>query len=299
MHVDAPPPVGPLHRVARAFWRPTFAILNGAAYRQLRTQAPIYTRALRGRPSDPGARVLIFAQGRSGTTLLESLMCSTGLFRTNDEPLIGVGRHAWWPGAYLRGLARDTERQGPGGNFVCHVKIDHLYEYRAIVGRGSVDPKALLRELVRDGWHIVYVWRENRIRHLLSSYVGRQRGEWHKRDDRPENTRLVIDRGELEADLAHYDRLTAREQQALRGIDHFSLTYERDLLDSATHERTVDTVLKHVGLERSGPVSTTLRKINNRPISDIVENYDEFAEWVRALGFGKLLDDPHSERNAT
>lgn len=249
--------------------------------REVRT----YLRALASSSSDPGTRVLIFAQGRTGTTLLESLLCSTGLFRVNDEPL--MGKRALMPSLYLRGLARDPARQGPGGNFICHVKVYHLNDaYK----RRPVDPATFLRSLVRDGWRVIHVRREDPIRQILSLYVAKERGNYHKRDERDENTSVTIDREDFEKRIPLWSRRTAEEQAALSGIDYHEVIYERDLLDPTVHERTVDGVLSYVGLERDRPVATSLRKINNRPISEIIENYSEFAGWVRDLGFGASLD---------
>jgi hypothetical protein len=52
----------------------------------------------------------------------------------------------------------------------------------------------------------------------------------------------------------------------------------------------VDEILNYIGLEHQAAVETSLRKINTRPLSEIVENYDEFAEWVRQLGFRSALE---------
>lgn len=279
-------PVTLFRRVVRGTRRPISAVLNGPS----RDRSRVYARAMRAHPSDPGARVVIFAQGRSGTTLLESLVCSTGLFVLNDEPLIGLGRGALFPSAYVRGLSRDPSRQGIGGNYICHVKPDHLDKYRVKSGRAPADMGAFVRSLVRDHWHIVHVHRENIIKQVLSEIVGKAHGQWHKRDDRPEFLTVHIDRDDFLSRLSHNEAMRARERAVLDGLPHTSLNYERDLLAPTQHEKTVDMVLDHVNLTRSGPVSTPLRKMNTRPTSEVVENYEELLGWVRDLRLGDLLD---------
>ncbi len=131
-----------------------FKVLYGRGVRHRRRA---YARATIARSSDLGTHVLIFGQGRSGTTLLESLLCSTGLFVPKDEPLIGHRIKALWPTAYVIGLSRDPALQGPGGSYICHVKPDHLDIYRARSGRATADIEAFDHSLVRDRWHVVHV----------------------------------------------------------------------------------------------------------------------------------------------
>lgn len=249
----------------------------------------VYLRAIRS-STRPSTRLLIFAQGRTGTTLLESLLSSTGLFKANGEPLRGSGRHVLDPALYLAGLSRDPARQGDGGHFVCHVKVYHLNDFRSQVGRPPEDPATFIRKLAQADWHIVHVRRKNKVRQVISRYVAEARGNYHKRDEGPETTTIEIDRQEFEARLASRVRYSAEEEAALTGIDYHEVIYERDLLDAADHERTVDEILNYIGLEHQEAVETSLRKINTRPLSEIVENYDEFAEWVRQLGFRSALE---------
>lgn len=280
-----------LRRTARKLVRPLLNLLKDPA----RQRRPIYARSVFARPSDPGTRVLIFGQGRSGTTVLESLICSTGLFVPNDEPLIGLGRGARWPTAYVVGCSRDPVRQGPGGNYICHVKPDHLERYRMESGRAPADIQAFVHALARDGWHLIHAHRRDIVRQVLSEIVGEargklhKRGQWHKRDDVREDLTVHVDRADFFQRIQYNQALRVREQEILKELPHLSVIYERDLLDPVAHEQTVDTVLNHVGLARTKPVSTDLRKINTRPLDEIVENYQEFAVWVEDLGLGDSL----------
>jgi LPS sulfotransferase NodH len=268
--------VNPIRRVTRTVRE----LVAGPSRRRRR----IYLRSVLARPSDPGTRVLIFGQGRSGTTVLESLICSTGLFVPNDEPLIGLGRGALWPTAYVVGLSRDPARQGVRGNYICHVKPDHLDRYRVKSGCAPADMGAFVHSLVRDRWQVVHVQRADVVRQVISEIVGRGRGQWHKHDDRPENLTVHVDREEFFERIRYNKAMRTREREVLRGVPHFSVIYERDLLDPAAHEQVVDAFLGHVGLARSGAVATELRKINTRPLSAIVENYEELAGWIEDLG---------------
>jgi hypothetical protein len=49
-------------------------------------------------------------------------------------------------------------------------------------------------------------------------------------------------------------------------------------------------ILDSLSLERR-PVRTSLQKVNQRRLRDIVENYDEFAAWASELGYAEALDE--------
>jgi hypothetical protein len=173
-------------------------------------------------------------------------------------------------------------------------------------GRAPADIQAFVHSLVRDRWHIIHAQRRDLVRQVLSEIVGEARGQlhkkgqWHKRDDVREELTVHVDRENFFERIRYNQALRVREREILKGIPHLSVIYEYDLLDPAAHERTVNTVLSHVGLTRSGSVSTDLRKINTRPIPEIVENYQEFAVWVRDLGLEDSLtaESQTSERHS-
>jgi LPS sulfotransferase NodH len=230
-------------------------------------------------------RVLIFAQGRSGSTLLESLLASTGHFKVNDEPLMGTGKWVRFPANYLIGLSRDPKRQGPEGHFVCHVKVDHLTKYRARVGSLTIPPTDALRVLFADGWSIIALRRQDRVRQVVSSLYGRKRGNWHKHEDSRERPRLYIDLDQMTERLHAIEERTRVEEEALAGVPHLDIVYERDLLSPARHASTIARVLDFVGLEPKGEVATSLRKIVTQPLSEVIVNYAEGRQRLHRLGY--------------
>ena len=257
--------------------------------RRAQREAAAYLRDALSSPTDPGTRTLLFAQGRTGSTLLESLLCSTGHFRKNGEVLKDAAIRVRFPERYVRGLSRDPVRCSPDGNFVCHVKLYHLTDHRKWAGGRPVAPAVFLRRLSEDGWRIIYLRREDRIHHTVSNLAAAARGTYHKTDDRPENTRVHVERDKLERWVRRREQYEREERQALAGLPFHEVVYERDLLDGAVHQATTDAVLDFLSLERR-PVQTELRKVNARPLSELVDNYDEFSEWVRALGLEASLE---------
>ena len=83
-----------------------------------RHEAATYLRAVRSHPSDPGTRTLIFGQGRSGSTLLEPLLASTGHVETRLRKVVSrplserAEDHGGFAGRVLeRGLGQWLEEE--------------------------------------------------------------------------------------------------------------------------------------------------------------------------------------------
>lgn len=256
--MKVPAPLDPLRRRASAVWTYVQAALPGA-------------------PQSPP--VLIFAQGRSGSTLLESLLASTGHFASRGE-LLGEGHErVRFPHAFLRGHARRTRAR----SFLGHVKVYHLNRDRISAGAAPVDPHRFLQRLDGEGWRVIHLTREDRVRHVLSGLVAKARKDYHKLDDRPERTAITLERVAFEAALHERLAFAEEERAALEGVRHHTVIYERDLEQAAAHQRTIDGVLDFLGLPHR-PVSTALRKINARPLADIIANYEEVAVWLDGMG---------------
>lgn len=224
----------------------------------------------------PSAPVLIFAQGRTGSTLLESLLESTGHFVGKDEILGALNEKVVCPIAYVKGLARST----PARNIICHVKIYQLTKDRADHGARPVDPAAFLQALHADGWHIIALRRCNKFDHYISGCLARQRGGYHKSDDRDEELRLVIDRAALEKGIRNRD---AEEALALQGVPHIALEYESDLATAERQQASIARLLNAYGLEPR-LATTKLKKIANRPASEFIANYAQARAWADQLG---------------
>jgi LPS sulfotransferase NodH len=238
---------------------------------------------LRRRPSN--VRVMIFGQGRSGSTLLENLLCSTGHFAKHGE-ILGKGAcRVRFPAAFLKGSAR----RRPYENFICHVKPAHLRYDRQRAGARPVDANEFLRSAVADGFKIIHLRRANKLRQFVSQQMAEARGQYLKQDDRPETLKLVVGAQKLQHEIALRRQWDDEEVAALEGIDFIALEYAGDLENPVSHQPTIDRILKILSLEQR-PIRTSLRKINQRPLRDIIENYDEFSAWARELGLADALD---------
>lgn len=226
-------------------------------------------------------RLIIFAQGRTGSTLLEDLIGSTNCFSVNGELLSALNspfrRKPFSPMRYLIGLSRKTHE-----NFIFHVKITHLIDDL------KVDPNDFLKTLWLNGWKIIYLKRINKINIVLSNYIAENRGQYHKFNNQHENIQLSVDCDAFCKKIRNrinYDRL---DEDALRDIDHCNLIYEEDLEDEKNHQKTIDKVFDYLSLEHKR-VLTKHKKINTYQLQELLVNYDEFLECIHNNGFDNFL----------
>ncbi len=238
-----------------------------------------YLRYFSGIDTDPGVRVVIFGQGRSGSTLLEHLMASTGHFDVNGELLQPLGLR--FPLAYVCGMAMSR----PGQNFLFHAKVWHL-AYR----KTTTDPGVFLREMSRRGWKIIFLRRHNKFEQSISNFSAEARKGYHKRDDNPEEYQLNIDTNKLIERINRRLEWNQMEEEALHGVPYLKVEYEQDLLDNTRHQVTVDRIMDYLSLERR-PCHAPLKKINTRPYPELIENYDEVKKVMVTLGMGDWLNE--------
>ena len=196
----------------------------------------------KAKPQDQ-VRVAIFAQGRTGSTVLEDLLESSGCFHPHWELLSKVHspfkRRFIWPLKYVIGLSKIDSH-----NFTFHVKIPHLTNIQ------KVDPNAFLKTLAQEGWKIIYLKRANKVNHVLSNFIAQSRGQYHKFDKKDENVQITVDCDLFCEKIHHrldYDQLS---EQALEGVEHLNLIYEEDLEREEYHQKTADKIFDYLSLER-------------------------------------------------
>lgn len=238
-------------------------------------------------------RVMIFGQGRSGSTLLESLICSTPYFKMRGEILSpyyrAFNRHgmkihqgeAYFPNQYIHGLIK----QYPAENFIFHLKLYHLTTER----KRPVDPASIVQNFYNQGWKIIFLRRENRVQHVLSHFLRIHRGRAHKQDDVEEKNRLTIDCDLFVEEVQKRMRFGETEREILQGTDFHEVVYDDDLQQSEKHQETIDGIFDFLGLPPH-PVATKFKKVNTQSMEDLVINYAEFRQAIAQNGWEHLLD---------
>ena len=223
-------------------------------------------------------RLIIFGQGRSGSTVLENLICSTGYFCENGELLNTDRGEILYPIQYIRGLSKRRASE----NIIFHVKVYQLTRDR----KHPIDPAEFLNALCDDGWKIIYLQRKNKVRHAISTIVALNLRRWEKYNDEEEHFSLKIDCNDFIDKVKERFRFEEAERNALANIQHHEVIYEDDLEKSDTHQVTVNRILDYISLEHR-EAFTRLRKVNTQSLKDLIVNYDEF---VTCLASQKWLE---------
>lgn len=201
--------------------------------------------------------VLIFAQGRTGSSVFEDLIASTGF-----TPLHEICKKGEVPLPYVR-------------DSIAHVKVWHL-----------ADPATYLQNAIRAGWRILYLRRLDIVRHAMSAMVAEERG-YNSTKERPGRNlkALRVDLGRFSERIFQQREWYRAEQEALATIarsDFYQVAYETHLLDSRDHQQTVDSVRAWLGLEPV-PVVTDHLKVVSWPLRDLILNYEEFVSCCVGL----------------
>jgi LPS sulfotransferase NodH len=231
--------------------------------------------------SSDQVRLVIFAQGRTGSTLLESLICSTGFFRENRELLSPDNGEFLYPLQYISGLSK---RRVPE-NFIFHVKIYHLTRNR----KRPIDPAMFLEELYKDGWKIIYLRRKNKVKQVLSSVIAEHRGAYHKFNDTEEEYKITLDCTSFVERVNRRIQDEENERKALANVKYLEIVYEEDLEKSDVHQKTVDKILDYSSLEHR-MAQTNHKKVNAQSMKNLISNYDEFVGCLNTQGWQSFLE---------
>lgn len=245
-----------------------------ALTRQLRVM--LRRRATGARPP----ALLIYGQGRTGSTLLGSLLASHPRMTFGNEVLRGPVR---WPLNYLEGLRAGSAPS----SYSCHIKPYHLTQFQ-----GISDVRGFLSAAHGKGWRLLHLRREDTLRHVLSNVSRNANARSHFTAGDGHATALVhVDPADLLYWMEQRDAEATREVETLIGLPHIQVSYERDLLPGAEAWVSVTKrVFDALGLPPH-KVGTALRQINQGPLETLVSNYDEVVECVASSRFAHLLPD--------
>lgn len=227
---------------------------------------------------EPTTRFVLFGPGRSGSTLLVSLLDSHPDIYCEDEILHDP---VLFPLRYVRCRARLSSKDVYGFK---------LLSYQLQTVQKRITPVLLLRELDRADFKIVYLSRRNALRHALSNLYARRTQVFHHRitDGELVRPRVHIDLQELITWMEGLERTRNFEIEALRGFDYLPLVYEDDLENSACHQQAVDRLTQYLGIS-SASVATEMVKITGKHLADTVENYEELVEFISRTRYAEFL----------
>lgn len=238
-----------------------------------------YSTLLRpGRTSRHAGKVsfVIFAQGRTGSTLLVDLLRSHPDVHCDEEILF---RRVIAPIAWVQ----SQRRRYAESHYGFKVKPYQLTEDQ------QTDPATFLLRLHGRGWKVLHLWRRNVLRHALSNMVAEHVGRFVFRGEAPPAARgIIVDTEMLLGAIRTRTEQSVRERTALEGIPHASVCYEDDLLDERRHQATLDRLSDQLGLP-AAPAQTVVRRITENDLRGAIANYDEVAAAIAGTQWAPLL----------
>lgn len=228
----------------------------------------------------PEKKFVIFGKGRSGSTLLVSLLNSNPDVFCDGEIL---NRKMQNPIKHLRRMARRQSHPIYGFK---------LLSYQVMFTHTNIkDKHGFMSRLHDEGFQIIYLRRDNILRYALSILYARFRMQWHH-----EKGSGDIKREKMRVNLTELDRLMEDsirdekfERDVLSGLRHEEVIYERDLEDNTRHAETVKRLCSFLDIKYTEP-ETNLVKITTQELDGFIENADELRTHLRGTKFEKYLE---------
>ncbi|MCE2497132.1 MAG: hypothetical protein J4F31_11245 [Flavobacteriales bacterium] len=232
-----------------------------------------------GRKRTPTAKFVFFGKGRSGTTLLVSLMNShPDLFCDGETLNKKVARPL--------GRIRTRERLSPKSVYgfkLLSYQLRDLHDFD--------DPKAFLQSLIDDGYKLIHLRRHNNLRQVLSRLYVEHRMAYHAKKGSSTGPleKMTLDVEDLKVQLGRSASLDQFEAQVLDGLTYLPVSYEDDLEDKAKHPETMSKVFHFLKLHYHEP-KAGLKKITTKKLSGFIANADEVEQVLRGTEYERFLD---------
>lgn len=227
---------------------------------------------------NPERKFLIFAQGRTGSTLLTSLLTS--------HPQICCDEEIFYypkllPYAYAERLARGSGAMAYGFK----VKI---YQIPGLLGRRV---SRFLDRFESMGYRLIYLERKDIVQHSFSSYFAMKSKSYHFRES--DGQRDVSFRIAPEEFLRLCENRAVwlhEEARHLKGRNYLHITYEDDLMQAEEGWAALsDKIVPFLDVTPQ-VLSTPLRKSVQNPPSTYLENVDEIHAALKASDFSQYAD---------
>ncbi len=236
-------------------------------------------------------KFVIFGMGRTGSSLLATLMLSHPRVRCEGEifrPLAWRRSlrslcYLWqlYPMPYLAyryscaNLLRGKDVYG----FKLHAKLD---------GDQIIHMERFLRHAAQQGWKIIHLRREELFDQLISELAANQTKRYFGHTQGPEpEIQFTISPDKFSTNLKQLVAISQRNQHIMATIPHLPITYEQDLASASDWEATLARICDYLEISRATHVKSIVTKPWSRPYADIVVNYADLHSIYQAYTIGQ------------
>jgi len=212
--------------------------------------------------SDPSQKFVIFTVGRSGSSLLVSLLHSHDQITCDDELF---RRRLFSPLQYLRCREMLSVKDVYGFKL-------NTYHFR---DQKIQDPQLFLSKIHDDGYQIISLRRRNIVRQAISHMYAIHRDKFHHKETQGklEYQKFHVDIDYLQVEIDKFEGFRALHSRLISDFPHLKIFYEDDLQDSTQHQNTIDRVVDFLDVPPA-KVSTRFSKTTPRQLADFIENYE-------------------------
>ena len=231
----------------------------------------------------PSNRFVIFAQGRSGSTLLIDLLNShPDIFTYGEIFSKNVIRKVKNPVRFASGLMVLNKKP------TCGFKVK-IYQ---LTRDQNKDAGEVLKRFSEQGWKIIFLHRDNYFLHAVSDLRSEKLKVWHelRSGEKSTNNKVNISYEEMIEALEFREKNRIDEINALDGIEHFSVSYEDNLENAEKQKAFSIDMLNYLGLSDI-TLDTKLQKVVKGSLSEVIENYSELESQIHDTRFAKFLKE--------
>lgn len=241
-----------------------------------------YFQAIFSQSNTPKQKFVIYGQGRTGSELLCKLLDLNPKIRCDTEILF---HHLLFSKLFIKGKLAACDRDTYGFK----VKIYQLQDIQ------NQEPEQFLQQLLDDGWKIIYLKRENLLRHGLSLITARQRKKFHvpAGNNKVIKQKVNVDCDLLLAQMKDREEYLQVDEKILSNLPHLTIVYENDLLKEENHQATVDRICEYLGID-SVAVKAPFARLTPDNLSELIENYQEVIDVLNKTKYAHFLADEPS-----
>ena len=218
---------------------------------------------------EPSRKFLIFTVGRTGSSLLVSLLNSHQDIECHDELL---RKRIFSPNYYIHCKEYLSKKENFGFKLNTYhfgiQKINH--------------PQEFVSKLYKLDYRIINLKRRNIFRQVFSHMYALYRKKFfHKKDQgEQELPPIFIDTRELDKELAFFEKHFQIEEKIINSFPNLCIHYENDLLENEDHQITVDRICDYLGIQHARVYSNHV-KTTPKDLSIVIENYEEVFDYIK------------------
>lgn len=223
-------------------------------------------------------RFVVFGQGRTGSTLLASLLSSHPEVQCDGEIL-----RAALTDPFVHVARCQAASAKPVHGF--KVKIYQLKDAQQIA------PALFLNEMARMGTKIIFLSRRNVLRQVLSNRIALANRYHFRLGDTVVLEPVRVEPTELLAAIASRDEHRRDEEAAIGSLVVHRMVYENDLISPEAQRRSLESCFGFLGVAPE-PVFTDLVRGVTGPLSSHIVNYASVVAALAGTPYEHLLADP-------